>query len=69
VTCLNEVSADVLRTFLSLTRHSSLWMNDVYQSVHDPIGKWPEAACFAGHASVYGALAGAKHVSINPRIH
>ena len=34
VTCLNEVPADVLRTCLRLTRHSSLWMKDVYQSVH-----------------------------------
>jgi hypothetical protein len=36
VTCLNEVPADVLRTCLQVTRHSSLWMNDVYQGVHGP---------------------------------
>ena len=36
VTCINEVPADVLRTCLQLTRHSSLWMKDVYQSVHGP---------------------------------
>ena len=36
MTCLIEVAADVLRTCLQLTRHSSFWMNDVYQSVHDP---------------------------------
>ena len=35
MTCLDEVPADVLRTFLQLTRHSSLWMNDVYRNVHD----------------------------------
>ena len=36
VTCPNEVPADVLRTCLQLTRHSSLWMNDVYRSVYGP---------------------------------
>lgn len=36
MTCIIEVSADVLRTCLQLTRHSSLWMKDVYQSVHSP---------------------------------
>ena len=40
VTCLNEVPADVLRTCLQLTRHSSLRMNDVYQSVHSPSESW-----------------------------
>ena len=35
MSCLSEVPADVLRTCLGLTRHSSLWMNDVYRNVHD----------------------------------
>ena len=35
MTCLGEVPADVLRTRLLKTRHSSLWMNNVYRNVHD----------------------------------
>ena len=34
MTWLNHVPADVLRTCLYLTRHSSLWLNDVYREVH-----------------------------------
>ena len=69
MTCLDEVPADVLRTCLQLTRHSSLWMNDVYQKRTRPIGKWREPARFSVHASVYGAPTRAKHVSLSPRIH
>ena len=69
MTCLNEVPADVLRTCLQLTRHSSLWMNDVYRSVHDPSESGVTAARFSVHASVYGAPTRAKHVSLSPRIH
>jgi hypothetical protein len=36
VTFIIEVAADVLRTCLRLTRHSSPWMTEVYQSVHGP---------------------------------
>ena len=46
MTCLDEVPADVLRTFLQLTRHSSLWMKDVYQSVHGPSESGVTAGAF-----------------------
>ncbi len=47
VTCIiNEVPADVLRTCLRLTRHSSLWMKDVYQSVHGPSESGVTAGAF-----------------------
>jgi len=36
VTGVSVKPADVLRTCLGLTRHSSLWMNEVYRSVHGP---------------------------------
>ena len=48
MTCLDEIPADVLRTFLQLTRHSSLWMKDVYQSVHGSLesGVIPRASAY-----------------------
>ena len=69
MTCLIEVPADVLRTCLRLTRHSSLWMNDVYQSVHGLSESRGNRGRFSVHASVYGAPARAKHVSLSPRIY
>ena len=69
MTCLGEVPADVLRTCLQLTRHSSLWMNNVYRERTRPIGKWRNFARFSVHASVYGAPTRAKHISLSPRNH
>jgi hypothetical protein len=69
MTCPIEVHADVLRTCLHLTRHSSLWMKDVYQSVHGH----RESGVIAGASSYTPACtrpqADAKHVSLSPRNH
>ena len=48
MTCPIAEPADVLRTCLQLTRHSSLWMNDVYRSVHGPAesGVIPRASSY-----------------------
>jgi hypothetical protein len=67
--CPIDVQADVLRTCLPLTRHSSLWMNDVYQSVH---GDWKSGVI--ARASSYTAActrpqAEAQHVSLSAWIH
>ena len=66
---LIEVPADVLRTCLRMTRHSSLWMNEVYRNVHGPAESDVGRACFFVHESVYGAPVRAKHVSLSPRNH
>jgi|GEM_PF-6153275 len=69
MTFLNAVPADVLRTCLGLTRHSSLWMKDVYQSVH---GDW-KSGVLADASSYTPAYTRprteAKQVSLSARIH
>ena len=66
MTCLNEVPADVLRTCLQLTRHSSLWMNDVYQSVLGPSESGVTAGAFPYTPACTARRPVAKHVSLSP---
>jgi hypothetical protein len=58
----------VLRTCLRLTRHSSLWMNQVYRDVHE-LAESGVIGRFFVHASVYGAPTRAKHISLSRRNH
>lgn len=69
MTCLDEVPADVLRTCSGLTRHSSLWMNDVYADVHGPAESGVIARASSYTAACTHPQAEAQHVSLSARIH